>query len=241
MRIIGLLFILWFGAGCAQQPPVIQLQSTNRAGPDQAQAVHYLTEIGLGRESGISTQNSPAMAVIKKWNSPVRVQLHGSYTPEDEQELNTILSELAQLTGLSITRTNRGDANINIHFIHQNAFVRVIPGYDPSADQMGVFVIQGNAAHVIEKAAVAVDQNLTGTIRKHILREEVTQSMGLPNDSYQYPNSIFQQSVDYSPTEYAEIDKAVIRLLYDQRIRPGMTQQEVLQALYNNAPPMYVA
>ena len=50
--------------------------------------------------------------------------------------------------------------------------------------------------------------------QKHLLREELTQSLGLKNDSYKYENSIFQQKWT-EVTEYAPIDIKVIEMLYN--------------------------
>jgi hypothetical protein len=50
--------------------------------------------------------------------------------------------------------------------------------------------------------------------QKHLLREELTQSLGLFNDSYKYENSIFQQRWT-TTTEYADIDKKIIQILYN--------------------------
>jgi hypothetical protein len=50
--------------------------------------------------------------------------------------------------------------------------------------------------------------------KKHILREELTQSLGLPNDSYDYPESIFYQGWTET-TEYTELDKELIQMLYN--------------------------
>ena len=52
------------------------------------------------------------------------------------------------------------------------------------------------------------------------------------NDSYKYEDSIFYQ--EWTDTEsYAEIDKAVIRILYDPRVKLGMTMGEVNDAIVN--------
>ena len=50
--------------------------------------------------------------------------------------------------------------------------------------------------------------------QKHLLREELTQSLGLFNDSDKYPNSIFQQAWTET-TEYSEIDIKMIHMLYN--------------------------
>ena len=51
--------------------------------------------------------------------------------------------------------------------------------------------------------------------QKHILREEVTQCLGLGNDTYQYDNSIFYQGYS-TVTEYSELDKEIIKMLYNK-------------------------
>jgi hypothetical protein len=50
--------------------------------------------------------------------------------------------------------------------------------------------------------------------QKHLLREELTQSLGLFNDSYKYDNSIFYQGWT-TTTEYDPIDRELIDMLYN--------------------------
>ena len=49
--------------------------------------------------------------------------------------------------------------------------------------------------------------------KKHLLREELTQSLGFFNDSWLYPESIFYQGWT-DVTEYSEMDKEIIKMLY---------------------------
>ncbi len=243
-----LLLILLFTVSCAPRPPIhvnrfvgnrisefsCNLSSANRSsspyGNYSADAVNYLTEVGLGSEFG----NNPK--VINKWNSPIRIQLHGSYTTADERELDSIISELTRLTGLSITRRAGNSANINIHFIPEENFHLVSPGYSQNSDQMGIFQTFFEADNTIYKAIIAIQHDLRGRTRPHILREELTQSLGLMKDSHRCTNSIFQQKTSSEPTQYAEIDREVIRILYDPRIRPGMSRQDILQTLSSTSP-----
>ena len=51
-------------------------------------------------------------------------------------------------------------------------------------------------------------------LRRHLLREELTQSLGFPNDSYEYEDSIFYGS--YSDVlEFSDLDKQIIRRHYN--------------------------
>jgi hypothetical protein len=52
------------------------------------------------------------------------------------------------------------------------------------------------------------------TSHKHLLREELTQSLGLFNDSWEYPESIFYQGWT-TTTEFAPIDRELIDMLYN--------------------------
>ena len=222
--------ILWLllGVGCVPPPFPPGLQGGY--GPYSTEAVQYFTEIAFGPETDLmSIHNLTARPVIHKWNSNIRIQLHGSYTPEDEQELTSIISELKELTGLSIKRVNQ-NANIHIHIIHKSKFKDVMPAYK-GVPQIGIFYIKPAADHSIQKATILIKDELVGEQRRHILREELTQSLGLPKDSHAYTDSIFQQSKEFSPTQYAFIDKEIIHILYDPSIRPGMNQQQALQAL----------
>lgn len=60
------------------------------------------------------------------------------------------------------------------------------------------------------------------TLLDHVIREEVTQAIGLLNDSPRHPGSIFQQDPYDRPAEYLDIDREVIRLLYDLNVKAGM-------------------
>mgnify|MGYP003153623486 FL=1 len=39
--------------------------------------------------------------------------------------------------------------------------------------------------------------------------------LGFSHDSYKYPNSIFQESKYFPVTQYSEIDKEIIKMLYN--------------------------
>ena len=68
------------------------------------------------------------------------------------------------------------------------------------------------------------------TEQKHLLREELTQSLGLAIDSQEYLESIFQSSWT-TTNEYAEIDRDLIRLLYHPDMEVGLNENQVDQVL----------
>ena len=192
------------------------------------QAVNYFLEIGLCPE--FSTL--PCDPKVTKWDSDVRVQLHGQYSPADEEEVNSIISELSELTGLSVTKVN-SNANINIHIVPHSSFTKYCRAYNPDGNQDGYFQVSqpSDKKSPLSSSVICIKNNLEETHRHHLLREELTQSFGIFNDSYSHTGSVFQQDPYYTPTEYAEIDREVIRLLYDKRIKPGMTGEQIKSTL----------
>ena len=66
--------------------------------------------------------------------------------------------------------------------------------------------------------------------RRHILREELTQVLGLINDSHRYPDSMFYEERS-EQTRYADVDRALIEMLYRSEIRPGMRPEQVRAVL----------
>ena len=63
-----------------------------------------------------------------------------------------------------------------------------------------------------------------------MLREELTQSLGLAKDSNRYPDSIFQASWT-ATTEYSDIDKDVVRLLYHPAMQTGLERSKCVEVL----------
>ena len=189
--------------------------------PDRQDIIKYFSEVGFCPEFG--TCSNP---VVKKWMSDVRIKIHGNYTDGDRQELERVISELSVLTGLSIKIVNNNQ-NINIYFVKQASFKKYIPEYKGTVKQDGLFVSINNKNNILYSATICIRDDVDQHLRDHLIREELTQAMGLASDSGSYNNSIFQQDPYYKPTEYAAIDKEVIKLLYNQKMRPGMTKQDV--------------
>jgi len=85
---------------------------------------------------------------------------------------------------------------------------------DLTQHNWGMFSVNSGAE--IRRGEMYIDiyrcHSLNG--QKHLLREELTQSLGLFNDSYKYDESIFQQSWTET-TEYAPIDRVLIDMLYN--------------------------
>lgn len=202
--------------------------------------INYFLEIALGSEFG-----NPS-STIKKWNKDVKIKVIGSPTAEDLNALNTVIDDINTLTNgnirlqiVSLPGRNKplghsastrpvvaNSANVELYFVPISQFGRYEPNYQPV--NYGFFWDLWNN-NIIYKSRVLISTvGVTQKERSHLIREELTQSLGLMQDSYKYKESIFYQGWT-DPTEYAEIDKALIEMLYRPEIRPGMTKSQVLK------------
>ncbi len=196
----------------------------NSAGALQEQ-ISYFLEIALGSEFRSETK-----PMIHKWSGDIRIQYFGNPTSEDLATLQSVIRELNELTQGSINlQLVSSNPNLTMYFVPESQFKRYEPGYVPV--NYGFFMTRWDSNGEIRNANVLItSQNVTQRERSHLIREELTQSLGLMRDSYKYPESMFYQPWT-DVTQYAEIDRALIRMLYNPNIQPGMTQAQVINSL----------
>jgi hypothetical protein len=174
--------------------------------------ISYFNEIALSSE--YSDQDK---GLACTWKNDVKIFVQGTKKPELMSELQSIVGELNDLIDpIDIKIVNSKDeSNYTIFFGSQYDYHNITPGSTNLTEHnWGLFVV--NSGQTIRRGSMYVDiyrcTELDG--QKHLLREELTQSLGLFNDSYKYDNSIFQQRWT-TTTEYADIDKKIIQILYN--------------------------
>lgn len=187
------------------------------------EALDYLSEIAFGVEYGESSQ------VLHKWTEDVKIKVHGTPTRDDLTTLNQVVTELNGLITDVHLRITDDDSNLNIYFLPESQFASVEPEYVPV--NLGFFRVWWDGSGAIDRARVLIDsRDVTQQERSHLIREELTQSLGLFQDSWRYPDSMFYQGWT-DITTYSDLDRATIRLLYSPKLTPLMTQKEALKAL----------
>ncbi|MGD9146964.1 MAG: DUF2927 domain-containing protein, partial [Anaerolineae bacterium] len=120
-------------------------------------------------------------------------------------------------------------ANVKMIFAPEAEFSKLDPNYQPT--NYGFFWVNWDSKGEIYRARILISTDKVGQEeRSHLIREELTQSLGLMRDSIKYPDSIFYANRSQT-TEYADIDERLIKLLYSAAIEPEMTEAEVRQVL----------
>jgi hypothetical protein len=225
---IGLFFISLFMLSCQKDDPGLGICDDLTTALTKEQQVFL--DISFGSEFGKPSER------IRKWTNDIRIFVPEPI-PELEAELNNIISEINQLSEtiqLSIVQTP-DSSNLLVFF--GRAIVYALQ-YEPSAIDLidsnnGLFSVNWNPkTFEIFKGSVCVDiqkeQNLD--CQKHLLREELTQALGMMNDSGVYEESIFYSAYTCSPS-YSELDRQFIQNFLSGRIEKGMCPKEVVERL----------
>lgn len=192
------------------------------------EAIDYFVEVALGSEYGSADK------VIAKWQGEVRLFVAGEQIPPVQQEITKIIKELNALMKSCKIRevTQESEANLILFLGNKQDYA---DRYEPKAERyndLGFFYIYPNENKVLERGSLYIDTERmkANDTRFHFLREELTQSLGLMNDSFKYAESIFYQKWSLTNT-FSPIDKQIIEMLYLPQVKAGMNEQEVRRIL----------
>ena len=188
-----------------------------------ASELEYFAEIAFGSEFG-----SGRDFVVKWTKSLLRVSVVGD-SSLDHMALTEVLDEISIITGVLDFEYSSVNPDIEVFFAPLSNLPIYIPEYVEG--NWGFFYINWDDNKRITHCKVAVATDVTShQERQHLIREEVTQGMGLLNDSWLYPNSIFYQGWT-TTTAYAPIDDALIEMLYRSEVQPGMSRSGAIDLL----------
>lgn len=188
-------------------------------------ALDYFFKIALGAEYGTESR------VVSKWSQPVvLVHVNGKVTAGDRKCLNRVVADFNKLTATTDVRvTNAPGADIELHYAPVSRFRSLAREYVAGND--GFFTTKWRA-NVIHDATILIrTSGISAAVRCHLVREELTQSMGLMRDSNDHPSSVFYGRYRSSPTRYSALDKKLIKLLYSGAVDPGDGRKEILGAV----------
>lgn len=185
--------------------------------------LEYFYEVAFYREF------RPGSVPLFYWKRDVRARLNGDYTQSDSLELVRIVKELNELiVGIEIKIVEKRP-NLEIHYLKVLDFYQ-FPRYRPG--NRGFVSVRGGLFGLFPSGYILIDKNQSLPIRKHLIREELTHSLGLLNDSWKYKESIFYQGRT-STTEFADIDRKLIQLLYNYNLPYAMKSEDFKQLFLN--------
>jgi hypothetical protein len=183
---------------------------------------------------------------LRRWEVPVRIGVRfGESVPPERQatDLARIASFAARLSAVTGHQIGLDDANPNflIHVVSEDERealgpkVRAfLPNLSPS-DVAGitnmprttyclVYALSAGNSGSYTRAFAVIRAEHPDLLRVSCLHEELTQGLGLPNDSPRARPSIFNDDEEFALL--TDQDELLLRMLYSPELRPGMSPEE---------------
>jgi len=223
-KILGFCFIVVFIAACSDDEP----EKNGLTAYDES-VIEYFNEVALGFEFGSASE------VTRKWKADMKIFVGGNKQQELMTELQTIIGEINTLAsdGFSASVvTDTLQSNFYIFLGSGGDYAKKFPALSTLVlSNWGLFNVSFHGSNEIYNGYMYVDTDRSNsTEEKHLLREELTQSLGLAKDSNRYPDSIFQ--ANWTTTiEYSDIDKDLVRLLYHPSMQTGLDRSKCAEVL----------
>lgn len=185
---------------------------------------------------------------LSRWIAPVRVGIEfGASVPPEQRttDSNSIIgyvNRLARITGHPIAMARGGGANFHVFVAGEDdrqyvqaRMKQLIPSISPSELAMFgnlprsfyclVIAVSGaRNPNTYTRAVALIRAEHPELVRLSCVHEELAQGLGLPNDSPEARPSIFNDDDEFALL--TNHDELLLKMLYDPRLKPGMTAAE---------------
>lgn len=195
---------------------------------------------------------------LRRWVAPVRVGLRfGASVSADKRATDTArvasyLARLTEVTGHSI-RLDDGNPNFFLYIVAEDerqalgpTLTAALPGLTgaeaasitnmPRSTYCIVLAQSQGGSGVYNRAFAVVRAEHPDLLRLSCIHEEVAQGLGLPNDSPQARPSIFNDDEEFALL--TRMDEAMLAILYNPALRPGMSEAEAAPIIESLARQM---
>lgn len=183
---------------------------------------------------------------LRRWTRPVRMSVEfGATIPPaqrkaDRAAISAYAGQLARASGHPV-RLGYGRGNFTVLIVNEDerraigprlreivpgideASVRAIAGLAPSTFCVAFAFSEGSSPEYSNVVAVIRGEH-PDLLRTSCIHEELAQGMGLANDSPRARPSIFNDDEEFALL--TRHDELLLQMLYDPRLKPGMTEAE---------------
>ncbi|MBS1180677.1 MAG: hypothetical protein H6Q99_557 [Proteobacteria bacterium] len=206
------------------------------AGPARAESIVRFSDDELldGFQKtvfGVEYGGLAAGSGVKKFNGAVRIRVVNLADKDRQREITGFVARLPRLVrGLDIRMAGPGDSpNFTVYVVDRADYVDTVRtdvlGSSRAAvpGQCLVRVFPSSLGIVRSTAVIVSDEG--DSLFRRCMVEEILQGLGPMNDNAALYASVFNDRSRHD--RLMPFDRAVVSMLYDRRIRPGMTSTEV--------------
>jgi hypothetical protein len=226
---------LWLPAASAEIPAIASRQRAEKKTFTDNEILDGFFKTAFGAEYHLAGR----VDRIRKYDAPVRVFADGN-RPDRKAQLSRIVADIAgrvQHLDIAMTETSEG-ANVQVKLVRDRDLFRTISTFygderareiKTSLDPQCLSGFRKNEKFEIEHSDVILTVDNGDFIFFDCAYEELLQSLGPINDTSSVPWTMFNDNV--SMGFFDVYDQYILNVLYDPRIKAGMTLQEVKAVL----------
>jgi hypothetical protein len=222
-------------AAFADIPAIAQRQRTEKKIFTDNEIVEGFLKIAFGAEYHLAGR----VDRIRKYDGPVRVFADGNRADRKAQLAKIVADIASRVQHLDIAMAGSlEDANVQVKLVRDRDLGRTIATFygnerakeiRSSLDPQCLSGFRKNEKFEIEHSDVILTVDNGDFVFFDCAYEELLQSLGPINDTASVPWTMFNDNVSMG---YFDVyDQYLLNLLYDPRIKAGMTVQEVRAAL----------
>ena len=227
---------IWHYAVAAEIPGVASRQRTEKKSFTDGEIVDGFLKTAFGAEYHLAGR----IDRIRKYDAPVRVFADGVNRADRKAQLAKVVADIAtRVRHLDIAMVERSDgANVVVKLVRDRDLFRTISTFygterareiRSNLDPQCLSGFRKNDNFEIEHSDVILTVDNGDFTFLDCAYEELLQSLGPINDTASVPWTMFNDNVSMG---YFDVyDQYILNLLYDPRIKAGMTIQEVKAVL----------
>jgi hypothetical protein len=227
---------IWHYAASAETPGVASRQRAEKKSFTDAEIVDGFLKTAFGAEYHLAGR----VDRIRKYDAPVRVFADGVRRNNRKTQLAKVVADIAnRVRHLDIAMADSSDgANVVVKLVRDRDLFRTISTFygterareiRSNLDPQCLSGFRKNDKYEIEHSDVILTVDNGDFIFLDCAYEELLQSLGPINDTTSIPWTMFNDSVQMG--FFGVYDQYIMNILYDPRIRAGMTVAEVKAVL----------
>jgi Protein of unknown function (DUF2927) len=228
--------VVWTPTASAEIPAIASRQRAEKKIFTDSEILDGFFKTAFGAEYQLAGR----VDRIRKYDVPVRVFADGIGRPDRRAQLVRVVADIArhiQHLDIAMAPTNEA-ANVVVNLVRDRDLSRTITSFygrerareiRASLDPQCLSGFRKNDQYEIEHSDVILTFDSGDFTFLDCAYEELLQSLGPINDTSSVPWTMFNDSV--SMGFFDVYDQYILNLLYDPRIKAGMTVQEVRDVL----------
>jgi hypothetical protein len=223
---------LWSADARAEHPEIDKRRAAERTTFTDAEIIDGFFRIVFGAEFHVSG----SVDRIRKYEKPVRVHVDSRAKPDRRKEVAEVVDDIrSKIRHLDIAMADsRKEANVTVtlvrdrdiektirQFYGREQAARIVKSLEPQC----LSGFRKDELFRIEHSDVIVVVDAGDFIFRDCIYEELLQALGPINDDDDLPWTMFNDDVQMG--FFGIYDQYLLNILYDPRIRAGMTKEQV--------------